>query len=177
MHVTSLHAPSTKRWKITWSGSSRTWLNTELTMLSCSPTVKVAGTLYSRTILASRLGAPPACGGLLAFCGSQPSRPPSGAGPAYVKLVCHEQHPDRGRDLRCRRPRRGGQGRRGSRELAAVVLRPAVDGGRGPGRDGGPLDGGRRSHRDHGDLAAIRARRGRPALFCARGAVGGGGGG
>src|SRR5215207_3108880 len=120
LHVTSVHAPSIRRWKIMWSGSSRSWLNTELTMLSCSPAVKVAGTLYSHTVLASRYP-----GG----CRSQPSRPPSARSGAYVKLVPDEQHPNRRRDLRRRRPCRSGQGRRGFRELAAVVARSAVDGG------------------------------------------------
>src|SRR6478752_4767428 len=67
---------------------------------------------------------------------------------------------------------RGGQGRRGPRQLAAVVARPAVDSRRGPRRGGAPLDGGRRADRDHGDLAGTCPRRGGAALFHARGTVG-----
>ena len=55
-HVTSVHTPSTRRWKITWSGSSRSCEKTELTTLSCSPTVNDAGTLNSRTVVALSTG-------------------------------------------------------------------------------------------------------------------------
>src|SRR5882672_7279323 len=50
--VTSDQEPSTSLWMITWSGSSVSWENTELTTVSYSSTVNDAGTLNSRTILA-----------------------------------------------------------------------------------------------------------------------------
>ena len=79
---------------------------------------------------------------------------------AGVSCMCEacsdEQHPDRGRDVRRRRPRRGRQGRRRSRELASLVARSAADGGRGPRRGGPSLDRHRRADRHDGDLAGDR---------------------
>ena len=141
---------------MTWSGSSRSWEKTELTMLSCSPTVNDAGTLNSRTVVAlsnsggsimrsrvqrsrrSRLSGRPVVESASAVRGD---------GPAYVKLVAMNSIQIADETFVAADPIDVGTAVARPGELAAMVARPAADGGRGPRRGRSPLDGHRSADR------------------------------